>query len=606
MLLLCAACEEEVLRYRKLPEPLPPPVGPQSVPPVVTCDKEPPKEADVPRDGSKCVMPEAVTERPDPWNIVIEWQWKDAEVINAPMVAHLTDTNKDKKIDEKDTPSIAFTSYANELVVLDGKTGKPVWKKQGFASWDGVTIADLDNDGVPELIAFDTMQRIAALHADGTSYWTSTSQASTTAPQAMAADIDGDGKPEVVADHFILNGQTGAQLADIPVDSSIPYRMPAIGDLDRDGEQEVILGDVCYSLKKGVKWRSPLKGGYGHWAAILQYNKDDKGEVAMVAAGSYAVYDADGKELLKIPAGSTQPGPPCVADFDGDGSANIAWASSSKFTMRTLDGKEVWTMPVQDQSGLAACSGYDFNGDGVYELLFADEVSLQIFDGKTGVVRHKTTGHSSGTLWEYPVVADIDLDGSAELLVASNSNFSGAADHWVGITALGQAKNQWLKSGTVWPTHDFAMTNTIGNGKIPKNPAPSWLGYGVYRARPATDTIGADLAATVDDACWTKCDAGGKLRLIAVVSNLGAVQSAPDTKVRLYAFRGNDAPESLMELVVKDPIPAGKSAAGLVFEVDAAKVGDRSLRVVADALAEQPECNEENNAVEWKSNPCLK
>ena len=64
---------------------------------------------------------------------------------------------------------------------------------------------------------------------------------------------------------------------------------------------------------------------------------------------------------------------PNFADFDGDGDAEIAWASSSQFNMFELDGSIKWTQYVVDASGLASCSGYDINGDGAYEVLFADE-----------------------------------------------------------------------------------------------------------------------------------------------------------------------------------------------------------------------------------------
>ena len=120
-------------------------------------------------------------------------------------------------------------------------------------------------------------------------------------------------------------------------------------------------------------------GDYGHWAAILNYDGDIQGEVAMVGAGYLGFYDPDGTELYKTNAGTGQPGPPCVADFDGDGDAEIAWASSSLFNMFELDGSIRWTASITDASGLASCSGYDIDGDGAYEALFADENQFYIF-----------------------------------------------------------------------------------------------------------------------------------------------------------------------------------------------------------------------------------
>jgi hypothetical protein len=50
--------------------------------------------------------------------------------------------------------------------------------------------------------------------------------------------------------------------------------------------------------------------------------------------------------------------------------------------------------------------------------MYADEQNLFVFDGVGAVLLQ--VPRSSGTLSEYPVVADIDNDGSAEILVVSN------------------------------------------------------------------------------------------------------------------------------------------------------------------------------------------
>jgi Tfp pilus tip-associated adhesin PilY1 len=74
---------------------------------------------------------------------------------------------------------------------------------------------------------------------------------------------------------------------------------------------------------------------------------------------------------------------------------------------------------VQDFSGLATATAFDFLGDGVAEAIYADETQIYVFDGKTGQI-NLTSPRQSGTLIEYPVVADIDNDGSAEIVYVSN------------------------------------------------------------------------------------------------------------------------------------------------------------------------------------------
>jgi len=62
-----------------------------------------------------------------------------------------------------------------------------------------------------------------------------------------------------------------------------------------------------------------------------------------------------------------------VADFDGDGQAEIGWGENHSFYMYELDGTAQWTQTFQTTSSLAGCSGFDVDGDGAYEALFADE-----------------------------------------------------------------------------------------------------------------------------------------------------------------------------------------------------------------------------------------
>ena len=112
--------------------------------------------------------------------------------------------------------------------------------------------------------------------------------------------------------------------------------------------------------------------------------------------------------------------------------------------MFELDGSLLWTQTITDASGLAGCSGYDVNGDGAYEVLFADENTFWLFDGSTGGVLFSQLGHASGTIFEYPIVADIDNDDSAEIVISSN-NFRMNGQGWAGITVFGHLGMAGLK-----------------------------------------------------------------------------------------------------------------------------------------------------------------
>lgn len=595
-------------------------------------------DLDVPRSSTIAIEPEcSASQSPhqiDPWDVAVEWRWEGLavnergntvrydNVLMAPIVGNLTDDNSDGKIDRFDIPEIITVSFnepndtSGYLAILDGITGEVTFSQSGWLPFGGIVVADVDNDGFTEIVGFDPDGRPKAIRGDGTVVWTgdqSVRAATSTYPQATVADLDGDGRVEVLADNLILDGRTGQVLFEANVDDEIIGRMPAVGDIDLDGLQEVIIGQDVYefqrtgdSVRVDREWSTPVKGTYGHWSAILDANGDLNGEVAMIGDGRLVIHRHDGPIIVDVAAGTDQPGPPCVADFDGDGISEIAWGSSDSFNVYELTGEKVWTFPMSDQSGLAACSGYDFDADGAYEVLFADELAFYIFDGKTGQIRYGNAGHASGTVFEYPVIADVDDDGSAEVVVAS-SNYRLVG--WSGITVFGQAADAWARSGPTWHVHDFAVTNIDEDGLVPTSPEPPWQIHNVYRARPSANETFVDLQVAIHDVCFSGCKGKEAVAQIAVqVFNTGSSTSRSQVPLSLYT-RTDDRVELLATRYLPKRVPAGGVTEGIVFEVSAASVGDDGFIVRVNDPGDgdfsyQEECDIENNEATYDDSPC--
>lgn len=564
---------------------------------------------------SECEGEGALHEVSDPWNVTVEWQWTGLstnraiqDVITTPVIGNLTDDNGDGRIDENDVPDV-MTVASNEssfsngtLVILDGATGSEVWSASGYDASGGGALADLDGDSSTDIIVFNSSEQVVALDASGNRMWTSTDRAGGY-PQATVADLDADGNPEVIADTLILNGQTGATIARLTVTGSIPYRMPAIGDLDQDGYQEVIVGNTVYDHRGTRMWSSTIAGSYGHWSAIIDADGDPEAEVVMIGGGQFGVYEHDGTEIVRRSAGTTQPGAPCAADFDGDGEVEIAWGSAGTFQVVNIDGSIVWSSPIDDTSGLASCSGYDVNGDLTYEVLFADQSTMWIFDGATGAVLYSNAGHASGTLWEYPAVADVDHDGSAEIVIGSNNYWQ---QGWGGITVFGHNGDGWPRSGTTWHVHDFAVTNIEPDGSVPTNPVPWWQEYNVYRARPAVDDPSyPDLQIGVNDLCVANCETG-PVKISVQVQNKGGEDinaGAP------WAFYKNDG--GTLTFVTGGTLPAvpsGTAPEGFVIEVAPSDLGTHGFVIAVDddgnGFGDLTECDENNNLEIWGDRIC--
>ena len=50
-------------------------------------------------------------------------------------------------------------------------------------------------------------------------------------------------------------------------------------------------------------------------------------------------------------------------------------------------------------------------------MVYIDEVEMAAYDGATGALKFYSTEHSSATIFDYPVIADVDGDDHAEIVV---------------------------------------------------------------------------------------------------------------------------------------------------------------------------------------------
>lgn len=553
--------------------------------------------------------PVANLELDDPWNVGVQWAWTGLaddpeinDVIVTPVVADL---------DQDGVPEVVFVAFdygtvntRGSLVVLDGATGEEEWTRSRVEGMGGPAIVDVDGDGVPEIIAFDDTGAPSAWSATGAPLWTSGDQTLLQFPQATAADLDGDGRPEIIAGDLVLDGATGLTLFRLSPHPDIPYWIATVADLDLDGQQEIFAGDTAWRSDGTIAWQVDLVGTYGHWSAPVQADGDAEGELAMLGAGELILLESNGTVLWRVEVGSAQPGPPCAADFDGDGGMELAWASEGTLQVVELDGTLVWSQTIRDASGLAGCSAYDVDGDGAYEIFYADEEALWIFRGSDGAIFTRQEGHTSGTVFEYPAVADVDADGSAEILIASNSS---DGTGWQGVTLFGHVGDRWARSGGGWPVHDFAVTNVTSTGEVPPAPRPPWLAHGVYRARPVVDGDGADLAAEVVDWCVTGCGDDDLAFLAVQIRNEGVADSALGVPYTLYRRDG----ASLFRVasgILDDTVPAGRSVDAVEIEVPWPQVEgiELVLRVDDDGSGRgvEQECDEDDNEAEVPALDC--
>ena len=558
------------------------------------------------------------------WSVVTEWATDGAlaysagvsstHVMVTPAVGPLQDTDGDGDVDDRDMPAIVYTTFsgnsysaAGYLRAILGDGSGELFSARSVSSGGttysvsatgGVAIGDLEGDGSPDIVTLTSDYHPIAFENDGTLKWVSSVTVAYLSTVPAISDMDGDGDGEVVIGKYVLD-HLGRQVV-YGADCGTYVNFPA--DYNTDGTQELICGGVIYDLNGNRVWRASV---YGARAGIGNFDSDSAPEFVQVYGGYVYLYDNNGTQLWSYASGAAGNGSPAIADFDGDGWPEIAAAFETKIVMLEHTGAVKWTENVYDTTSAGAgCSAFDFDGDGVHELVYADQSDLTIWDGSGNALYH-TSDHASGTLWEYPVIADVDRDGNAEIVVASNDYlYSG----WDGITVLGEEFDEWASARTVWNQHAYSITNIEDDLSLPIDPTPSWLDSNTFRANHAwsEEPDGApDVAPVILGVC-EDCSVR-TLDLYVSIENTGSVFTPASLPVALYSMNGATA--TLLETrAVGREVHPGDRLEPLVFSVALSDIGPDGLKVVADddgtGAGTQNECDESDNDATWNEAVC--
>lgn len=558
------------------------------------------------------------------WTLDVEWASADhtystgstyTRIMMQPVVGQLSDDNGDGAIDDLDNPDIAYTTFsgsayssAGYLRVVSGDGSGEILSvatvtygghSYAVASSGGVAIGDIDGDGHPEIVTITITGQPIVLNEDGTVQWASQTGTGSAYSVPYLADMNGDGASEVIVGGYIFSS-TGTVLVTTPTGCNSFGNIAA--DMDLDGDLELVCGGAVYNLDGTRVW---LGSNYGGYPGVGNFDADPYPEVAVVSSGYFYLYDNNGTLLWSYNTGDSGGGPPLVADVDGDGSPEIGAGFQSYYTVMETNGSRKWRMAIQDSSSRSAGSAaFDLDGDGDAEVVYADERDMWIFDGVTGSALIRETNHSSGTLREYPVIADVDRDGNAEIVLASN-NYAFAG--WDGLRIIGEANDQWASARSIWNQYNFHVTNINEDDSIPLYPDP-WWDDALFHSNTSwsaqadgAPNLGVRLLGVCSDCSTTTSD------VYVSVENTGAVFTGTDIPVSLYAVNGATTTLLATQNVGREVYP-GDLLAPIIFTITTSSIGLDGLRVVVDddgtGAGTQNECDESDNSDTWNEGIC--
>ena len=337
-----------------------------------------------------------------------------------------------------------------------------------------VSVTDFNYDGWPEVYVgnavYDaaTLNRLCTGDPNGNKgrCWRGAYNEHARIAMSFAANIVGDSIPELVCGNTIYNvnivSRTNVSLNSISEwkTITIPSHIPqdgnvALVDFDLDGQLDVLV------VVDGTP-HNTLDSAY-----IYAY--DPVTEDILFTYSRYA------KTI----------GFPMIGDIDGDGHPDfvfidyqepVSYARITAITFSPEDGLQTkWQATHADVSGQTSMTLFDFNQDGIMEIVYRDQDRLRIINGSgkshlTGndtipFYNLYTKSMTAGTWSEYPVVADVNDDGRAEIVTCGKMT-TGLGSVGGQLVVIG-GTHPWAPARPVWNQYMYNVTNVNRDLTIP-------------------------------------------------------------------------------------------------------------------------------------------
>lgn len=334
------------------------------------------------------------------------------------------------------------------------------------------SVGDIDGDGQPEIVqatgGLQVSPRVYAFELDGSDAggWPVSLNNNWVLSAPALSDLDGDGALEVVVSErdfptgyvHILKGDGSSFSSAWPVElDGTPAVTPSIGDMDGDGEKDIVIHSINSRYILGLDGQPkpgfPLTTGPGQQHSyqsplLIRFGNDNPLEIAGASHGDapeYYIYGADGAYRPGWPVPTPNNGPtystPTIVEIDGE-----PWI----FMSRTLGGEPGDMLFAWDAGGnlregfpinkMDGCEGIisvaDIDGDGQFELVFGS--TLFVGGGPGFLHAYELDGtavdgfplHPRGlTYLNGAAPADVNGDGMMDLVALSYTlNFGAAPD----------------------------------------------------------------------------------------------------------------------------------------------------------------------------------
>jgi len=313
-------------------------------------------------------------------------------------------------LDDDDYPEIVQGTWNYLYVFNHDGTPCPGWPQSMYVT-QSAALADLDNNGDLEIIV-PVNNQMRVYHHNGSAYAGFPVSAAHDLTAASVGDLDGDGQLEIVAGSFVASGSptdyvyawhaNGTPVVGFPVTTAGSVKVPpALADLDADGYLEIVADcwsqagtDQLYvwSHTGALESGWPVSAGYIRLSSPSIANLDLDAELEIVVGG-WSTSPSGEKVYAYNFDGTPLTGFPVVLPNSPSGNVN------STCTLGNLDNDWYPEIVIKAVNNIFALN---HDGSAVPGFpIFLDD-----------------TGHT-GTTSPTPAIGDPDGDGLSEIFAAS-------------------------------------------------------------------------------------------------------------------------------------------------------------------------------------------
>ena len=336
----------------------------------------------------------------------------------------------------------------------------------GFASWAvNVSFADFNSDGIPEVYVrnkiynAETGKLLAQADSPNTGssfgHWSHQKHYKLSSP--LAANVLGDDNLELILGNRIFSvditnpdGQSSNSITEVkyltPPEGAVEDGHAQVADFNKDGYL-----DVFISIRDTDESVGTI---YGYVWDVHNDVVSEPFSISTEASGKSIPFigDIDNDDLMEVII-------QCGPEHGSNTSHDYIAVRTFKYNPTTRTFSFMWEINVKENSFSNGITAFDFNQDGLLELIICDEEKLRIVNGsgKSHITHNDTVPfyimetfpYEEITIMQYPVIVDADDDGMAEIVSVGSDK----------LNFIESDGGLWAPTRKVWNQYMYNVTN---------------------------------------------------------------------------------------------------------------------------------------------------